>query len=719
MIIRTPPQRKRRAESDLDHDAAVAAADGRLVIYENPVPVTAVEPSDEMVCTYQCRQMVKSEFIGALNSAEKQLHDYQSTLAKLNDELHKTEEERKKYQDRLNFIEQELAASKGREHALQERLLKEVDDNQERYRNQLQHCNELEVRLKKEIESRKNAESSVASAKDRATDFEEKLRRLSESLEREKNNSMKEISFLQDESKLSVSRINADLEKVRMRADNSEKESEILKTQLEDLKQQLNECLHQKSELEHKLSRLTAPVHESNNSEVENLVKHLQEELRNYEAEVLEARRLKSSYQNNEMLREKLTEEKVHREKAETELSKLQEVQLNATKLEHELTSWKSLLNDIPDVSCFDDIPKKFAELQKETIENMMKVGEINARCKELEVALELAVLSKQHAEKESALAKERADNSALEVKRLELLLKSVTEERERQIKGAIMWNKQNNELVDNGLANETLVKDLESSLFERDRTIRDLESSLLEQREVMNHRCDELKIMNEKLSIEARRVKSLEREGDRLRAEISLLESKLGHGDFSAANTKVLRMVNTLAVDDETKHTIEALQAELRKTQAKLQAVEELNGQSVAGNLIDADISEKLAHLKSQIAILEKRETRYRAVFAERIAVFRKACCSLFGYKILMDDQQRPNGIPVTRFTLQSIYAQSEDENLEFEYESGSTNILVNDYTSQPEISHQIQIFIKNMNSIPAFTANLTIESFNKRTLS
>lgn len=42
------------------------------------------------------------------------------------------------------------------------------------------------------------------------------------------------------------------------------------------------------------------------------------------------------------------------------------------------------------------------------------------------------------------------------------------------------------------------------------------------------------------------------------------------------------------------------------------------------------------------------------------------------------MDEHQRSNGIPVTRFTLQSIYAQSDDEKLEFECESGNTNILV-----------------------------------------
>lgn len=46
--------------------------------------------------------------------------------------------------------------------------------------------------------------------------------------------------------------------------------------------------------------------------------------------------------------------------------------------------------------------------------------------------------------------------------------------------------------------------------------------------------------------------------------------------------------------------------------------------------------------------------------------------------WQIVMDEHQRTNGIPVTRFTLQSIYAQSDDEKLEFEYESGNTNILV-----------------------------------------
>lgn len=78
-----------------------------------------------------------------------------------------------------------------------------------------------------------------------------------------------------------------------------------------------------------------------------------------------EARKLKSSHEHIELLKEKLLEEKSRRERADSELSKLQEIQLSMKKLEDELSSWKSLLKDIPDVSCSEDIPVKFAALQR------------------------------------------------------------------------------------------------------------------------------------------------------------------------------------------------------------------------------------------------------------------------------------------------------------------------------------------------------------------
>ncbi|KAE9602084.1 putative spindle assembly checkpoint component Mad1 [Lupinus albus] len=707
MIVRTPPPSKRPRPD----------GHGQLVIYEDdPVPESEenLPVSEHMLCTYQCRQMVKSDFIDALTTAEDQLSDYRSKYDTLDSNFHKLESDKKKVVDQLLYTEQELAAAKGREQALQQQLLKEVSDSQQRLSKQLQLNSQLQVKLQNEINLRIKAENDAASAERNVKSLEAKLCALSETIERDKNQLYFENSQLKSDSDLSVARITANLEQMECRATNAETESQLLKQQLEHLKDQLNQCLHQKTEAEKKLSTFSTQNVASLNSNA--LVKHMQEELHNYESEVREARKLRSSHENVELLKEKLLEEKSHRERAESELSKCHEVQLNMKKLEDEISSWRSMIEDIPGVSCFEDIPIKFAALQKQVIDSTRKEGEGTARLKQLEVALDAAEIRKKNAETEAVLAKDRLEVLKSDITQIELMLAVITEERNNLRN---LSNLKNGEAGD-GPKSGNPIQELEISLARNDVCIKELQSTLHEQRTINNRQHVEINLLNEKLHNEARRVKSLEREGDRLRSEISLLEAKLGHGDFSAANTKVLRMVNTLTVDNEAKQTIEALQTELQKTKEKLKAVEELKLQSGEPvNLVDSYISDKILQLKEQIATLEKREERYKTVFADRISVFRRACCELFGYKIVMDEHQRSNGIPVTRFTLQSIYAQSDDEKLEFEYESGNTNILVNHYTSQPEVSRQVEIFIRKMNSIPAFTANITVESFNRRTLS
>ncbi|KAH0768271.1 mitotic spindle checkpoint protein MAD1 [Solanum tuberosum] len=721
MILRTPPF-KRKAQSNQPEDGSPSSGNRQLVIFEDtPLPESShhhPESSDQMLCTYQCRQMVKSEFFDALSSAEKQARDNQSKLEALNNDYLKADAERKKFRDQFLNAEQELAAAKGREEALQDQLMKEVNVSQERLRKQLQLYNELEVKFQNEMNLRKKVETSAAAAEEKASLLERKLSSVSESIEREKSRLQNDLEQLKSESKFSITKISNNLEIMEFRATNAEEESVLLKEQLEELRKRLDECMQQKTEAEKKLSSFTFQEGCSSDSNI--LVKHLQEELRSYEAEVREARKLKSSHENIELLKVKILEEKGRRERAESELLKLAMLQGDMEKLEDELNTWKSMVKDIPGASCAADVPPKFAALQREVLDSMTKVGEIQARLKQMEVALDAADLEKREAENEAVLAKEKAESSKSEIKRIELKLASVMEETDR-LKNVIEdFRKQKSVESGQEVVSGAILQELETSLAKKENCIKELESYLSEQKEVNIRQLNEIKFLNEKLNNEARRIKSLEREGDSLRSQIALLESKLGHGDYSSANTKVLRMVNTLGVENEAKQTIEALQNELQKTKEQLLAVQELKGQSAdAGTLVDSYISGKIMQLKEQIATLEKREERYKTVFADRISVFRRACCELFGYKIVMDDHQRPDGIAVTRFILQSIYAQSDEEKLEFEYESGNTNILTNKYTSLPEISQQVEIFIRRMNSIPAFTANLTVESFNKRTLS
>ncbi|XP_022155151.1 mitotic spindle checkpoint protein MAD1 isoform X2 [Momordica charantia] len=584
MILRTPPLKKQRSDVRALPDASSgAASDLPLVIYEDPLPSLppTSQPelshnhSEPMLCTYQCRQMVKSDFLDALSNAEKQVHDYELKLGTVNENLSKSEVERKKYLDQLLYTEQELAASRGREKVLQEQLIKEVNDSGEQLKKQIQINSELEIKLQNESNLRTKAESSIASSEEKASLLEDKLNHLSQSIEREKKRLHNELAQLKGESKLSVSRISADLEKMVCRASNAEKESELLKEQLEDLKKQLNECLSQKSELEKKLASLT--VNEGTSKESNILIKHLQEELRNCESEVREARKLKSSLSDIGLLKEKLLEEKARRGRAEAELSKLQDLQLSVKKLEDELARNELLIKDIPGIKTYEDLPNKISSLQKEVIDSTIKVGEVSARLKQLEVALDTAQIDKQKAETEATLAKEKIEALKLEAKQNELLLPMVTEERDKlkslvsELKGL------KNDDTRSQVASENLSQDLDSALAKKDWYIKELESNLREQTEVNNQQHEEIRLLNERLNNEAKRIRSLERDCDRLRSEISLLESKLGHGDFSATSTKVLRMVNTLAVDNEAKQTIDALKSELQKTKEKLQAVEEL----------------------------------------------------------------------------------------------------------------------------------------------
>ena len=68
----------------------------------------------------------------------------------------------------------------------------------------------------------------------------------------------------------------------------------------------------------------------------------------------------------------------------------------------------------------------------------------------------------------------------------------------------------------------------MESDQSGMEKMIRELESTMHKQKEQISHKDAELSIMNERLSLEARKVKSLEREGDQLRSQVALLESKV-----------------------------------------------------------------------------------------------------------------------------------------------------------------------------------------------
>ena len=112
----------------------------------------------------------------------------------------------------------------------------------------------------------------------------------------------------------------------------------------------------------------------------------------------------------------------------------------------------------------------------------------------------------------------------------------------------------------------------------------------------------------------------------------------------------------------------------------------------------------------------LEKRESRYKAVFRESITTFREACRLIFGFSVDMAGE---------RFTLRSMFATRADETLVVRVARGGdgdgpleASLEPSSYTQRPDMTRQVETFIGRCRSVPAFTANLTMELFNQQTL-
>ncbi|TVU03175.1 hypothetical protein EJB05_51307, partial [Eragrostis curvula] len=246
------------------------------------------------------------------------------------------------------------------------------------------------------------------------------------------------------------------------------------------------------------------------------------------EEEVNDGTKLKSFHTDIDWLNKRLREEEGRRIRAEAQHSKLQD---RVQQLELQLASYTTLLGHKPHGSCCVNMPQQLVDLEKQASTNLNKNGD-------------------------ATLVKEKAE-SATE-------FDGVSEEKDRSREDHIMLTKEEPRDGDGSSLKEMLSDQGQMDVVGK------LERIIDEMNEIITQQCSKLDKMNDRLSIERRKVISLERERDQLRSQV---ESKLGYGDYYVTDTEVPQMVNTLAVDCEEK-------PEVQKPSEWLQAVEELKGQ-------------------------------------------------------------------------------------------------------------------------------------------
>lgn len=206
----------------------------QIVPYDDPLDLLQLsdgdnDGSDAMLCTYKCRQMVKSDVLETLAIREKEVTELQSRVKSLQEANSNQELQKKELEARIQIMEQELSAANGREITVVESYKKEMNQFQEWLQKQIKRCSELEIKLQHEMKLRAEVQSIANAANDKITALEEKMQKQSEIAEREITHLNSEISRLKKDSELAVSRIRAENERETCRANNAEQETELLK----------------------------------------------------------------------------------------------------------------------------------------------------------------------------------------------------------------------------------------------------------------------------------------------------------------------------------------------------------------------------------------------------------------------------------------------------------------------------------------------------------
>ncbi|KAJ9514773.1 hypothetical protein QJQ45_028545, partial [Haematococcus lacustris] len=274
-------------------------------------------------------------------------------------------------------------------------------------------------------------------------------------------------------------------------------------------------------------------------------------------------------------------------------------------------------------------------------------------------------------------------------------------------------------------------------------------------------------------------RVASLEKEADGLAREVAGLQEKLGRGEFGkSGSVRVLHLrmnpesqYQQQAAEGEMgalRAEVTALRASVSDLEGQLATARQQaqaaappsgsgpdSGQAVAAGVGVAGLAVKdaeIAVLKHKVAEADKASARLKEVFKERAAAFREAVYLLFGYRMELtseataarnaanapttitlrpqhaDDAQavllfrfvpHPQVVLATLLLLPLLALLSTwccgDDGARYTKERGM-EMVATPFTST-RLAREVDTFVNRFRSIPALTANLTMELFQKQT--
>ncbi|RUS86158.1 hypothetical protein EGW08_006106 [Elysia chlorotica] len=221
--------------------------------------------------------------------------------------------------------------------------------------------------------------------------------------------------------------------------------------------------------------------------------------------------------------------------------------------------------------------------------------------------------------------------------------------------------------------------------------------------------------LLREQIAVLESELIKTQQERDNLDAKI---EQRHLQGDYDPSKTKIIHFrLNPFALaQKEREEELEKLREDNEKLKKRNQILEE-NGGMVEGitmqveeNLQKLSPSKEIENLKSQLASAEMRNQRLKEVFSKTSKEFREVCYELTGYRF---------DIPcANQYRLTSMYAERQKDYLLFQQNpKGEVQLLQTDFSMS--FQGAMEKYLKKYKSLPLFLCHITMELFDRQTMS
>jgi mitotic spindle assembly checkpoint protein MAD1 len=507
------------------------------------------------------------------------------------------------------------------------------------------------------------------------------------------------------------------------------------------------------------------------------LIRTLRHQLEEQRPLVTEALRLREQASNVHVLKERLGAAEARARMAQESLDQMTAVSMEGEQAKQVLKRWTGILSGAADCHTPEDVLHLLTRLQQQRLTAETRVGDRADEIATLRAEVASAEAARREALAAQAGAEALVEDKDKEVERLERKVALLNKERDG-LKAVLSsydeeyLNRQGDRFDGEVTPEQQRIVELEATVEALHAHIKSIEEEsraagtadgnnhsspggdmmLFSSPDNKNNSAKRAAVSAAIADAESRaataesKVTSLLAEVSALNQQIAMLETKVARGEFNPALTRVLHFKNnpeTVLEREMQRARVAHLESENEALKSNLARLEVAvgsggdggngDGDNAAANTNGPSAGVRIAQLEGENLLLSRRlaevqkvSDRLQQVFTKQIGTFREAVLLLFGYRVDMSTDPGQKEYRA-KFILTPPSHHDDDDNNNSKgagslvflmLRDGSMTLQESGATSQVgKLAREVETFIKRFKSIPAFTANLTMENFQKHT--